>query len=257
MAIAKAFDLLASCAFDAGSQAFGASYLDALRPLGATSLWARSFYRVPDWTDPVVSTTRLQLEDHALIRRDDWWGSAAQKYTDSINPLAAGADRLHRSFFVTEVAPPDSRPYADYWAALSEFDIRDVFVVPYFGPDGSATGITLWFNGTDLSPVELKAIRLSSLIALDTIRPALPRRPREGRRLLTRRERDCLAFVAEGKSDWEISMILAISQSTAKFHIDNARRKLRATTRAQAVARALTSGELSSLWPGVTSKRRE
>jgi DNA-binding CsgD family transcriptional regulator len=65
---------------------------------------------------------------------------------------------------------------------------------------------------------------------------------REEDETLTPRERDCMAFVAEGKSDWEISVILGISQSTAKFHVDNARRKLGAVNRAQAVARFVVGG---------------
>ena len=54
---------------------------------------------------------------------------------------------------------------------------------------------------------------------------------------LTDRERDAVAWVAEGKSDWEISVILGVSESTIRFHVDNARKKLGAVNRAQAVAR--------------------
>jgi LuxR family transcriptional regulator, quorum-sensing system regulator BjaR1 len=57
---------------------------------------------------------------------------------------------------------------------------------------------------------------------------------------LTPRERDCLAYVAEGKSDWEISVILTLSESTVRFHVDNARHKLNAVNRTQAVARLMT-----------------
>jgi LuxR family quorum sensing-dependent transcriptional regulator len=56
---------------------------------------------------------------------------------------------------------------------------------------------------------------------------------------LTPREHDSLALVADGKTDWEISVILGVSEATARFHVDNARRKLGAVTRAQAVARLL------------------
>ena len=54
---------------------------------------------------------------------------------------------------------------------------------------------------------------------------------------LTERERDAISWVAEGKSDWEISVILGVSETTVRFHVDNARRKLGAVNRAQAVAR--------------------
>lgn len=56
---------------------------------------------------------------------------------------------------------------------------------------------------------------------------------------LTPREKDALAWVAEGKSDWEISVILGLSEATVRFHVDNARRKLGAVNRAHAVARLL------------------
>lgn len=56
---------------------------------------------------------------------------------------------------------------------------------------------------------------------------------------LTTRERDVLTWVAEGKSDWEIGVILGLSESTVRFHVDNARRKLNAANRTHAVARFL------------------
>lgn len=56
---------------------------------------------------------------------------------------------------------------------------------------------------------------------------------------LTAREQESLAWVAEGKSDWEIATILGLSETTVRFHVDNARKKLGAVNRAQAVGRLL------------------
>ena len=53
---------------------------------------------------------------------------------------------------------------------------------------------------------------------------------------LTARERQCLALLAEGKRDKEIARVLVVDPSTARKHVENARRKLGARTRAQAVA---------------------
>ena len=54
---------------------------------------------------------------------------------------------------------------------------------------------------------------------------------------LSDRERDSLAFMADGRRDKEIADLLGITEATVRFHIDNARRKLGARNRAQAVAR--------------------
>lgn len=56
---------------------------------------------------------------------------------------------------------------------------------------------------------------------------------------LTEREAECLRWLSVGKSDGEISSILGISPRTVRFHIDNAKVKLGAATRIQAVAKAL------------------
>ena len=56
---------------------------------------------------------------------------------------------------------------------------------------------------------------------------------------LTNRELECLHWVAAGKTDLEIAVILSISARTARFHIENAKRKLGVVTRVQAVAEAL------------------
>ena len=45
--------------------------------------------------------------------------------------------------------------------------------------------------------------------------------------ILTRRERDCLAFVAEGLRVAELAHRLGVSEATVEFHLVNARRKFR------------------------------
>ena len=68
--------------------------------------------------------------------------------------------------------------------------------------------------------------------------------PNEQQTALSERELECMRWVADGKTDWEIGMILKISEATARFHVDRARGKLHAVTRAQAVARLVARGLL-------------
>ncbi len=56
---------------------------------------------------------------------------------------------------------------------------------------------------------------------------------------LTSREKEILLWLKEGKSSWEISTILSISEDTVNYHIKNLYRKLNTTSRAHAVAIAL------------------
>jgi LuxR family quorum-sensing system transcriptional regulator CciR len=59
------------------------------------------------------------------------------------------------------------------------------------------------------------------------------------------RERDCLIWVARGKSDSEIATILGISPETVHQYVKHARANYDAVSRSQLVAHALFSGTIS------------
>lgn len=62
---------------------------------------------------------------------------------------------------------------------------------------------------------------------------------------MTPREADCLHWVAQGKTNWEIASILGVSENTVRYHLKNAYKKLGANSRGSAVKRAMRSGAVS------------
>jgi DNA-binding CsgD family transcriptional regulator len=70
--------------------------------------------------------------------------------------------------------------------------------------------------------------------------------PRRGR-MPTARERQVLALLAAGSTDTEAAELLALSPATVQTHVRNAKAKLGARTRAQAVALALHRGLIDEL----------
>jgi len=62
---------------------------------------------------------------------------------------------------------------------------------------------------------------------------------------LTRRECSVLQLVAHGATTKEIAARLDVSASTVKFHVENAMRKLGASSRSEAVALAIAGGCIS------------
>jgi len=60
-----------------------------------------------------------------------------------------------------------------------------------------------------------------------------------GDRHISARERECLNWAAKGKTSWEISQILGVTESTIIYHLRNATSKLNAANRLHAVAKAL------------------
>ncbi len=79
-------------------------------------------------------------------------------------------------------------------------------------------------------------------VAERTARPALPEAPLEP---LTPREIEVLGLLAEGRSNREIALALGISVHTAKFHVDRILLKLEASSRTDAVVRAVRLGVLT------------
>jgi DNA-binding CsgD family transcriptional regulator len=66
--------------------------------------------------------------------------------------------------------------------------------------------------------------------------------PHANKPLLSGREKEVLNWLKEGKSSWEISVILSISERTVNFHIYNIMQKLEAVNRPHAVAVAASLG---------------
>lgn len=74
----------------------------------------------------------------------------------------------------------------------------------------------------------------------------LPRAPGPGMgRGPTARERQVLGLLADGATDGQIATMLALSPATVQTHVRNAKAKLGARTRAQAVALAIRGGLIS------------
>ena len=61
---------------------------------------------------------------------------------------------------------------------------------------------------------------------------------------LTRRELDVLSWTAQGKTAWEVSVILGMSEKTVNFHLGNAMRKLGVSSKHQAVLKCVAAGLL-------------
>jgi LuxR family transcriptional regulator, quorum-sensing system regulator BjaR1 len=122
----------------------------------------------------------------------------------------------------------------------TEFRLKDGYCIPLHYDEGGAV-ISLATEHLQLDPVAKSALQLIGVYAHNRIR-SLAREQPERRDLLTAREREVLRWVAGGKTSWEISVILRISERTVKFHLVEASRKLNAVNRTSAVAKALARG---------------
>lgn len=102
--------------------------------------------------------------------------------------------------------------------------------------------IALCGNPGTIDPQDQKVLYYTGLEMLDRMQAlGLTPEPEEPV-TLSGRERECLQWIAEGKSDWEVGTILSISEKTVGTHVDRAKHKLKVATRAQVIVAALRRG---------------
>jgi DNA-binding CsgD family transcriptional regulator len=210
-------------------------FFEAASRIGATYLQTR-LYRRP--------LARLTSETHwqaggfiTRISPERWPGSTAFNYICfDCNPLL-GAIRENRTRYrFSDFAPHDAPGYRVYWEALGEASIADALGATSYGARGIITSLHLGFGERDIDPDTARAAQLSGLMLTERLME-FSGGLEDDQPNFTDRERDCLAFMADGWRDREIAERLDITEATVRFHIDNGRKKFGARNRAQAVAR--------------------
>jgi LuxR family quorum-sensing system transcriptional regulator CciR len=126
--------------------------------------------------------------------------------------------------------------------------IGDGFTVPAHVP-GESNGSCSFANpsGVTMREEDLPLAQLAGAFAFEAARrlwrvraPASVSRPK-----LTDRQRECIIWVARGKSDWEISRILGIEHETVVRHVKQARERYGVGKRSMLAVQALFDGSIS------------
>jgi len=162
----------------------------------------------------------------------------------TLSPRQTGADYLHHYDYL-------STSERQVILAARESGMRSGFSCTFHKSDQQGMGG--WNIGSTLSRSEVEAIqvehgvqlRVAALYAHERMQML---RPLDGAALgpaLSPRERDCLAHLASGLRTQQIADRLDIQPVTVEMHIRNARQKLRANTREQALAKAISRGLLT------------
>ncbi|MBC2859866.1 LuxR family transcriptional regulator [Stappia sp. 28M-7] len=167
----------------------------------------------------------------------------ARRYVE-IDPVISQIAATDAMFDWREArAPTDRAPLARrMMEEAREHGLSAGFALPFSGPAGGRGSISLSGERIELDPAHRTTLallaagaaeRAAVLVHGERWRPASP---------LTGRERDCVAWAAEGKTEWETAAILGIAPRTVESHLAAARRKLDAANKVHLVARAFRLG---------------
>jgi transcriptional regulator EpsA len=156
----------------------------------------------------------------------------------------------------------DEHHYPIDWVALfNKYDLRNLVghgVLDLSGPFSSYFIFSRLPNEVGKNEVDILNLITPHLhTALSRISPLVPifdYRPEAQKKPLTARQMEILSWINEGKSNWEIAVILNTTQANVKYHVDQIFQKLGVSTRIQAVSTAKDLGLLIPSRPGTTSK---
>ncbi len=213
--------------------------IDVTSAFGLTALMAG--------TVPSPGTPKGKQKDHVLLC--DWPVEWLQRYVDrnyvDQDPVVSRMKQLQAPFqwrdATEEIKVGRGREVV--MGDAGEFKLNDGLAFPLVTLDGQIVMVSLGGEQIEMSGLEFGMI---SLVATYAIGRAMQLANGTDRTIehveLTPRERECLKWAAAGKSEWEISQILGISEHTSEKHLLNAKYKLGAVNRVQAVAEAIRRG---------------
>ena len=221
-----AIDLIEAGTAQKSPAAVGRAFFGALNPFGVRAIYARVL-GVPHTPE----TERV----FSRISPPGWEELYEDRQFAAVNFLPRAVSHRADPFRWSDVTlhTDAERELLD---AVGSFGCPDGLAVPCHGPHGYQAVVSLGFERlSGIAPAERAAIEVATAALHGHMRGCL-RIVAPQASPLSVRERDCLSFVAEGKSDGEIAVVLGISTATVATHVQGARRKLGAKTRAQAVA---------------------
>lgn len=122
--------------------------------------------------------------------------------------------------------------------------LGDGFTIPIHSPGALPASCSLAIGEDGVDPLSVRQAHWYAVYAHESARRLLLSSLPQQRPLLSRRERECLTLIGQGKDDYALSVILGISEHTAHNTVRRAMKKYGVSTRVQAFVRALRDREI-------------
>lgn len=180
----------------------------------------------------------------------EWVRVFSERKLHELDPVFLHAERSALPFFWDDADFRNqlSVPQKRILAEASKFGLAHGYTVPIHLPwvrGALRASCTVIPGAIAIDDRSYFAVHLMATHLYDAASRKLDwRDPGRGRGVLPARERQCLALAAQGKTDWEISRVLGLSESTVHKYIERAKRRLGVGTRVQAILEALRAKQI-------------
>jgi len=231
-------------------------FIDHIREIESIELLVHEFqalilrYGFTSYCVGNATAPKLDIEDRVWCATwpKGWTSVWVQQNFAAVDPVVYQLLASRLPFRWQDIRDSNGPRGAEVMDVAGEFQLCDGIGIPIRAQNGSRIGVTIAGGSFALSEREQSCLHLAAIYfqaRLEKLRSKQPMAKRGSRCDLTVRELDCLAWIAAGKTDWEIAQILSISELTVNSHVKNILRKLNAMHRAQAVATAIVNGMIA------------
>lgn len=190
---------------------------------------------------------RLEPLVMATYWPDGWWDRYMSCNYITHDPVGQNCYRTHQMFDWDKAPVPEGIKVRAglIMAEASEFGMPVGMSLPIHTEDGFQACVSFASrNKVELDPHDRSAMELLGHAVHGHLRFIRgDKLKRSG--TLTDREKEVITWMAAGKTLWEVSCILAISQHTAEKHLRAAAKKLGAVNKTHAVVEAIRYGQIS------------
>lgn len=186
---------------------------------------------------------------HAHIVANRWPQDWFERYNFAghyrNDPCVAQCRRTADPFLWSQIDADElAAPARTVMGEATEFGLRQGICVPIHTPLSPPAAVTAAGDVIDTSPIAQQSVYLLARAALSAASRLAGRNAVMATARLSRREAEILQWFAAGKSAWEISVILSVSQHTILTHLKNIKQKLAAANIVHAVVEGLRRREI-------------
>ncbi|MDP8916571.1 MAG: LuxR family transcriptional regulator [Pseudomonadota bacterium] len=162
------------------------------------------------------------------------------------DPAMAGIFNNTRPFAWSDVRGQAQTPEARrVFAEAQQTGAREGLLVPIHGAAGELSSVLMMSEEPSFDPAARTTLHAMAMLYATLGLPLAEvedDEPRPGP--FTKRELECIQWVARGKSDWDASRIMGISESTVNMHVERIKRKLGVRNRPQMIYEMFRRGWL-------------
>ena len=190
--------------------------------------------------------SKLRDEDLLTNYPEAWISLYKKRDFCRVDPVITHADRMSEPYYWADLVRKATPHQNEVLSLAEDFGVSYGITVPFQSSNGSCTIVSMAREADGrLPPSALAELQSMSMLFHTRVQHIRANRRRlKPAGILTGRQLECMYWITRGKSSWDISKILGISENTVNYHIQQVLRHFDTSSRMVAAIQCIKMGLL-------------